>query len=29
MVAIASGVKSGDKVVLQPGADMHDGVRVE
>jgi membrane fusion protein (multidrug efflux system) len=29
VVAIASGVKSGDKVVLQPGADMHDGVRVE
>jgi membrane fusion protein (multidrug efflux system) len=29
VVAIASGVKAGDKVVLQPGADMHDGVRVE
>jgi membrane fusion protein, multidrug efflux system len=29
VVAIASGIKSGDKVVLKPGADVHDGVRVE
>jgi membrane fusion protein (multidrug efflux system) len=29
VVAVGSGVKSGDRVVLDPGADIHDGVRVE
>jgi multidrug efflux pump subunit AcrA (membrane-fusion protein) len=27
-VAVLSGVKAGDSVVLQPGADVRDGVRV-
>jgi RND family efflux transporter MFP subunit len=29
VVAVLSGVKPGDRVVLRPGADVHDGARVE